>query len=228
MLREEVLKSWGSCKEVLVELKDFIIAEGLFSTQAKWGKNTQTKLVWIKDPENNLKAINLSELPKLKKLKITHSPEKAPSLTSLTIRNSANYLWGKTDFTCLWTKTKYFSQVKQLTLHYLSEKIFPEKIIDFSAYTSLESLIVEMAHGQYNNYEKIILKAPNLKILDWKGGWNLEKLEGLEQCPRLETVRFKDITVSRELGEVLKKHPRYAWACKNRGEDAWEWVVKME
>jgi hypothetical protein len=91
----------------------------------------------------------------------------------------------------------------------------------------LESLIVEIAHG-WNSYEKIILKAPDLKILDWKGGQHLETLEGLEQCPRLEVVKFKDITVSRELGEKLKNHPRYKWAVKNLGEDSWEWVVKKD
>jgi len=45
-------------------------------------------------------------------------------------------------------------------------------------------------------------------------------IKGLEQCKGLEIVRIKDATVSKEVGQMLKNHPRYAWACKNKGEDS--------
>jgi len=230
MLREQVLKVWTELKVDLTEIKDLVWAEQLLSYQADYGNHDQTKLVKIRDQENTLKTINLTSLPKLRCLKILYSLNKEPHLTSLAIKDCANsnyYSSLSFDFSCLWTKTKYFSQVKTLTLHYLPEWCFPRKVIDFSAYSALERLTVEIAHG-WDDYQEIIFKAPNLKILDWKGGRNIEKLSGLEQCPRLEIVRIKDATVNAEVGAMLKNHPRYQWAQQNLGEDSWEWVVKSD
>jgi len=90
-------------REVLTDIKDLAISEGFFSAQANYGNNNETRLVRINDSENSLKTINLTELPRLKQLKLIYSETKKPSLTSLTIKNCANSLlyFEKTDLSCL-------------------------------------------------------------------------------------------------------------------------------